>query len=475
MRLYERLARDLETLIREGTLRVGTRAPSIRQLCRERATSPASVIRAYELLEARGLLESRARSGFFITGPKPAPAKASPKSLPKTPRPEHLDVSDLVFQILEGSRARECVPLGSAFPSPELFPLQQLGRHLAFVSRRLDPWSTVEHLPPGSLELRKQIAQRYRLLGAEVSPDEIIVTAGALEALNLALQVVTAPNDIVAIEAPSFYGCLQAIEGAGRRAVEIPTDPQQGLDLRALEHTLERVAVKACWFMTTFHNPLGVTMPAATKEQLVKLLTARGIPLIEDDVYSELYFGRERPRITKVWDRKGLVLDCGSFAKSLAPGYRLGWIAAGQFATAVRNRKITTSLATSIPIQAAISRYLATGVYDRHLGRLRRTFARQQTLLIAALERHFPQQCRWSAPQGGYQLWVQLPPGADALELQARALEQNVSVAPGPIFSTHREFACAIRLNYGHPWSERSEAGIRLLGKLIRAQCARAK
>ena len=469
MRLYERLARDLETLIREGTLRVGTRAPSIRQLCRERATSPASVVRAYELLEARGLLESRARSGFFITAPKAAPKK----SLPKTPRPEHVDVSELVFQILEGTRARECVPLGSAFPSPELFPLQQLGRHLAYVGRRLDPWSTVEHLPPGSLELRTQIAQRYRLLGAEVSPGEIVVTAGALEALNLALQVVTAPNDIVAIEAPSFYGCLQAIEGAGRRAVEIPTDPQLGLDLRALEQTLERVAVKACWFMTTFHSPLGATVPAATKEQLVNLLALRGIPLIEDDVYSELYFGRERPRITKVWDRKGLVLDCGSFAKSLAPGYRLGWIAAGQFATAVRHLKITTSLATSIPIQAAISRYLATGVYDRHLGRLRRTFARQQALLVSALERHFPKECRWSLPQGGYQLWVQLPPGADALELQARALEQDVSLAPGPIFSARHDFARAIRLNYGHPWTERTESAVRLLGKLIRAQCAR--
>jgi DNA-binding transcriptional MocR family regulator len=467
VRLYERLARDLEALIREGTLRVGSRAPSIRQLCRERATSAASVVRAYELLEARGLLESRARSGFFVIGPRPAP-----RSVRRTRRPEHVDVSELVFQILEGTRARENVPLGSAFPSPELFPLQQLGGHLASVGRRLNPWSTVEHLPPGNLELRTQISQRYRLMGAQVAADEIIVTAGALEALNLALQVVTAPNDIVAIEAPSFYGCLQAIEGAGRRVVEIPTDPQRGLDLHALEQTLSRVAVKACWFMTTFHNPLGVTLSDAAKEQLVAMLAARAIPLIEDDVYSELYFGRERPRITKVWDRKGLVLDCGSFAKSLAPGYRLGWIAGGQFATAVRNRKITTSLATSIPIQAAISRYLATGVYDRHLGRLRRTFARQQALLVSALERHFPKDCHWALPDGGYQLWVQLPQGADALELQARALEQNVSVAPGPIFSARREFARAIRLNYGHPFTDRTEAAIRLLGKLIKAQCA---
>jgi DNA-binding transcriptional MocR family regulator len=393
----------------------------------------------------------------------------------KIRRPERVDVSQLVFQILEATRQRDCVPLGSAFPSPELFPLRQLGRHLAFVAQRLDPWSTVEHLPPGSLALRTQIAQRYRLMGAEVSPEEIVITAGALEALNLALQVVTAPNDIVAIESPSFYGCLQAIEGAGRRAVEIPTSPEHGVDLHALERTLRQVPIKACWFMTTFHNPLGITMPADSKQRLVQMLAARTIPLMEDNVYAELFFGRERPRITKVWDRNGLILDCGSFAKTLAPGYRLGWIAAGQFAPAVRNRKITTSLATSIPIQAAISRYLDTGVYDRHLAKLRRTLEKQQGKLVSALENYFPNQCSWSRPAGGYQLWVQLPEGADALDLQARALEHGISVAPGPIFSARREFTRAIRLNYGHPWTTETERAMKILGELVKQQCARTR
>ncbi len=469
MRLYERLAGDLEALIRDGTLRAGARAPSIRALCRERAISPASVVRAYELLEARGLLESRARSGFFVTGAAPAPPIPAEIRLP-----EPVDVSQLVFQILEATRQRDCAPLGSAFPSPELFPLRQLGRHLAFVAQQLDPWSTVEDLPPGSLMLRRQIAQRYRLGGAEVSPEEIIITAGGLEALNLALEVVTAPHDIVAIESPTFYGCLQAIERAGRRVVEIPTTPEHGLNLDVLERTLREVAVKACWFMTTLHNPLGATMPAASKERLVQMLAARGIPLIEDNVYAELYFGRERPRITKVWDQAGLILDCGSFAKSLAPGYRLGWIAAGRFAAAVRKTKITTSLATSIPIQAAISRYLDTGVYDRHLARLRRTLERQQRKLVAALEMYFPSQCSWLCPAGGYQLWVQLPEGADALKLHARALELNISVAPGPIFSARREFARAIRLNYGHPWTGETERAIKTLAQLITRQCAEA-
>jgi DNA-binding transcriptional MocR family regulator len=474
VRLYERLANDLEALIRDGTLRLGARLPSIRQLCQERAASPASVVRAYELLEARGLVQSRARSGFFVTS---VPVRT--KSVPAPPgtrrRAERIDVSELVFQILESARAHETLPLGSAFPSPDLFPLRQLGQHLAHVGRRPNPWNSVEDLPPGNFALRRQIAQRYRLTGAAVSPEEIVITAGALEALNLALQVVTAPNEIVAIEAPCFYGCLQAIESAGRRAIEVPSDPQSGVDVRALRSTLERVPVKACWFMTTFHNPLGVTTPDSSKEQLVGLLAEREIPLIEDNVYSELYLSRERPRITKVWDQKGLVLDCGSFAKSLAPGYRLGWIAAGRFVTEIWKRKITTSLATSIPIQAAISHYLSTGVYDRHLRRLRRALARQQSLLLAAIHAHFPPDCRYVRPTGGYQLWVQLPPEVDALALQARALEQGISIAPGPIFSARREFRSAIRLNYGHPWSRQSDSAMGVLGKLIRQQLASSR
>jgi DNA-binding transcriptional MocR family regulator len=469
VRLYERLADDLEALIRDGTLRVGARAPSIRQLCQERGASPASVVRAYELLEGRGLLESRARSGFFVTR---IATRAKPVAAPALPRrrPERLDVSQLVFQILASARLHETLPLGSAFPSPDLFPLRQLGQHLAHVGRNLDPWNSLEDLPPGNQTLRRQIAQRYRLSGAAVSPDEIVITAGALEALNLALQVVTEPNDVVAIEAPCFYGCLQALESAGRRAIEVPSDPRSGIDLAALKQILERVPVKACWFMTTFHNPLGVTLPDASKEQLVRLLAAREIPLIEDNVYSELYFGRKRPRMTKVWDQKGLVLDCGSFAKSLAPGYRLGWVAAGRFASDVWKRKITTSLATSAPIQAAISHYLSAGVYERHLRRLRRTLAKQQALLLAAIRSHFPADCRYVSPAGGYQLWVQLPAGSDALALQERALEHGISIAPGPMFSARREFSQAIRLNFGHPWTARAESAVALLGKYIRQQ-----
>ena len=472
MKLYEQLTEHLAALIRDGALRAGDRAPSVRALSRNRGASPATIVHAYELLEARGYLESRPRSGFFVStkwrGPPAEPSASRPARRPLPPK-----VSELVFEVLEAMRSRELVPFGSAFPSPELFPLQQLARHLAASARQLDPWSTVQDLPPGNMSLRREIARRYLLAGVRVLPEEIVVTAGALEALNLALQAVTRPDEVVAIESPTFYGCLQAVESAGRRAVEIPTHPRHGVDVDELERVLDREPVRACWLMTRFQNPLGATLPEAARQRLVQLLASRDIPLIEDSVYADLCFTAKGLAPAKRYDSRGLVLDCGSFSKSLAPGYRVGWVAAGRFAQDVWRRKIMTSVSTSIPVQAALAAYLASGRYEVHLRRLRRSLQSQQVACIAALERYFPPGSRWTQPEGGYFLWVELPKGVDAIELHVRALEHGISVAPGPIFSARRDLGNAIRLNYGHPWSPRAEAAMETLGKLIRARAAR--
>ena len=467
MKIYEELTTQVIALIRAGTLRCGDRAPSIRQLSRERGASAGTVVHAYELLQARGYLKGRPRSGFYISDAwRSTDLHLRASSPPR--RPAKLDVSNLVFEVLEAMRSRELVPLGSAFPGPDLFPLNQLASGIGACTRRLDPWRTVEDLPPGNEKLRRQIARRYLAAGAHVLPGEIVITAGALEALNLSLQVVTAPGDIVLIESPAFYGCLQAIESLGRRALEVPTHPTTGVDVDEVEKLLDQQPVRACWFMTAFQNPLGATMPEAARGRLVRLLAAREIPLIEDSVYADLYLGDERPRCAKAFDKQGLVLDCGSFSKNLAPGYRLGWVAAGRFAQALWRRKIMTSVATSIPIQAVIGDYLSKGGYDRHLGRLRRELGSRQGLFLQAMEKYMPPGVKWSRPDGGYLLWAELPPGTDAIQLHRLALARGISLAPGPIFSASNAFHHAIRLNYGHPWTGRTESALRTLGSLIR-------
>ena len=467
MKLYEALADELQGLMASGVLRPGEKLPSVRQQQERRGVSPSTVFQAYYLLEARGLIESRPRSGYYVASRR---LVATPE--PEVSRPDPastlVDVSELVFQVLEASRAPGNVPFGSAFPSPLLFPLDKLGRAVTASMRHIDPWSTIADLPPGNAELRRQIALRYQLDGLQVPPDDIVITNGALEALNLCLQAVARPGDTVLVESPSFYAALQALERIGLKALEVATHPREGIDLGALATALEQHKPSACWLMTSFQNPLGSLMPPEKKQALVELLAAHEVPLIEDDVYGELYFGAQRPALAKRFDSKGIVMHCSSFSKCLAPGFRVGWAAAGRFARQVERLKLTTSLAAAMPSQLALAEYLGQGGYERHLRQLRGALAGQQQQMLAAIEAHFPAGTRVTQPQGGYFLWVVLPESVDALELHRQALAQGISIAPGPMFSAKRAFRNCIRLNYGHIWDERQAVAIATLGRLAK-------
>lgn len=379
-----------------------------------------------------------------------------------------LEVSDFIFQILDSARDPAVVPLGSSFPSPYLFPLERLGRFLASAARHYDPLATVTDLPPGNEELRRQIALRYLAQGAVVSPEEIVITSGAMEALGLCLQAVTRPGDVIAVESPTFYAGLQASERLGLRVIEIPSHPREGVSLPALAEALQKHPVKACLFMLNFANPTGARVPDAARAELLSLLARHGVPLIEDDVYAELYFGRDAPPCSKAGDEDGCVMHVSSFSKCLAPGYRIGWVAAGRFAERIRRLKLATSLATTGPVQIALANYLKQGAYDTHLRRLRQRLEAQAVMLSEAVERHFPPGTRLAQPQGGYFLWLELPEGSDALLLHQRARERGISVAPGPIFSARRDFARHLRLNYGHADRGGLDEAVKTLGQLLR-------
>ncbi|QDH71136.1 aminotransferase-like domain-containing protein [Marilutibacter alkalisoli] len=474
MTRYRALAEELARSIQAGVFRPGERLPSVRQTCSARKVSPATVFQAYYLLEAQGLVESRPRSGYYVA-PHPPPRLPEPET-PSRPDGDSrtLDVSALVFGVLESAMQRDLVPFGSAFPSPLLFPLSRLGRALATSAVELDPWRTVDDLTPGHAELRRQISQRYLVDGIEVAADEIVITNGALEALNLSIAAVTRPGDAVLVESPCFYAVLQTLERSGLRAIEVPTHPREGVDLDALEAAIGRHAPRACWLMPTFHNPLGATMPESAKRALVELLAAHDIPLVEDDVYAELHHAPKRQPPAKAFDRNGRVLHCSSFSKCLAPGYRIGWVAAGRHRETIARLKLTSTLNTNVPAQLAIARYLQRGGYERHLRRLRATLAAQQAQYLDAITRYFPDGVRVTRPQGGYFLWLELPHGNDALALHRQALEHGMSLAPGPIFSARREFGHCLRLNAGHPLDERADAALRTLGTLVARRQDRA-
>jgi DNA-binding transcriptional MocR family regulator len=296
--------------------------------------------------------------------------------------------------------------------------------------------------------------------------DEIVLTSGAMEALNLCLQAVTRPGDAVAIESPAFYGCLQALERLQLKAVEVATHPRLGVQPDSLAQALQRPDVKACWLMPNLQNPTGASMPLEHKKELVDLVTRHQVPLIEDDVYAELHFGVRRPPPAKAFDRQGWVMHCSSFSKSLAPGYRLGWVAAGRFARAVERLKLTSTISVAVPSQVAVLEFLRHGGFDKHLRQLRATLAQRQALALRAVARHFPAGTRATQPEGGYFLWIELPQQVDALALQRLALSHSISTAPGHLFSADRRFRHHVRVNYGHPSGAQLEGALKTLGQL---------
>ncbi|MBV2164727.1 MAG: PLP-dependent aminotransferase family protein [Comamonas sp.] len=468
MSLYQAFAEHTAQLIADGVLRPGERLPSVRQACKAHAISQATVTQAYHLLESRGLVEARPKSGYFVRA-------QLGRKLPQPPLPSQaggstdLAVSDFIFQILTSVRDPSITPLGSIFPDPQLFPLDKLGRFLAAAARKFDPLAAITDLPPGNEELRRQLALRYLAHGASVSPQEIVITAGAMEGLSLCLQALTRPGDLVAIESPTFYAGLQACERLGLKVIEIPSHPRDGVSLDALADALRRHPVKACLFSLNFANPTGAQVSDANKQALLDLLRQHQVPLIEDDVYGELYFGTDAPLPSKALDTDGLVLHVSSFSKCLAPGYRLGWVAAGRFAQQVQRQKYSTSLATAAPIQAALADYLKYGSFDNHLRHLRTKLMAQKAQLVAGIEKHLPAPFAMTQPGGGYFLWLSLP-GTDTLQVHQEALAQGISIAPGPIFSAQRAFTDCLRLNFGYPPTPRHEAALQALGGILRQQ-----
>ncbi|MDR6497748.1 DNA-binding transcriptional MocR family regulator [Burkholderia ambifaria] len=469
MKRYAALAQTIADAIRRGDLAAGARIPTVRAACRAHRVSPSTVFRAYYALESEGLIVARARSGYFVANLEDKHVRFG-HDPPRKPAAAQTGDDDPLFRLLDSLKHEDIVPLGSAFASYSLFPMSSLWRYVASAARSMDRTNLLSGLPPGNDALRRQIALRYLNAGAALPMDEIIITTGALEALTLSLQALTRPGDIVAIERPAFYAVLQAVQRLHLKAVEIPVDPRTGLDLDALAEALDTHPVRACWFMTSFHNPTGATLTDERKHALIDLLASRGVPLIEDDVYGELHFGTAPTRPAKLYDNSGLVLHCGSFSKCLAPGFRIGWVAAGRYVRQIRQAKGASAPAADVPAQMAISSYLRDGAYDRFLRKLRRNLAAHQAQMLAAVRAYFPDGTEVFAPRGGYFLWIELPPRVDAMHLFGDAMESGVSIAPGPIFSATGGFRRYLRLNYGRPWTPAVERAMETIGTLAARQ-----
>ena len=462
---YEQIAGEITRWIESGIFRPGDRLPSVRQMSQQKRVSITTVLTAYYLLEARGVIEARPRSGFYVRTALPA-ALPEPEISAPSLDPAQVSVRDLVTMVLRDALNPKLVQLGVAYPNLSLTATRKLNRIMGAIARQMGEQSGVYAMPAGCDALRVQIAQRMVAAGCNLTPSDIIITSGCAEAITLCLRAICRPGDVVAIESPICFDALQTLEVLGLQALEIPTHPREGISLDALRFAVEHTPVRACLVISNFNNPLGSCMPDAKKRELVALLAKHDIPLIENNIFGEIYFSGKRPTVAKAYDRKGLVLLCSSFSKDLSPGYRVGWTAPGRFAPAVEWLKYTSSLATATLPQLAIAQFLASGSYDHHLRHIRRAYARNVAELSLAVTRYFPHGTRVTRPAGGFLLWIQLPEHVDSLELYRRALKAGIAITPGYIFSASERYRNFIRLNAAN-WSPAAEGAVRTLGSLV--------
>jgi len=470
---YEELASFITLLVSNGTLEPGTRVPSLRQISRQRQVSISTALQAYRLLEDRSVIEARPQSGYYVARVAAgAPRESVIAVAPELSPARVVAGPSAISRLLECAADPALVPLGCAVPSARLLAGAGLDRFLARAARLAGDRHNRYTVPKGDLRLRRAIARRALRWGQALSAEDIVITTGCTEALTLALQAVARPGDAIAVESPTHFGVLNALAALDLKPHELPTDSRTGVDLSALAGALECGAVRACLFSSSFNNPLGFTLTNERKAEVLQLLATHQVPLIEDDIYGDVHFGRERPTPFAALDPHGNTLYCSSFSKTVAPGYRIGWIATRRYIERALERKLAFTLTGPALPQAALAEFLTTGGYDGHLRRLRRSFENTVSQVVRTIGTTFPQGTRVTHPRGGYLLWVELPRPLRSRDLFERALAQGICFVPGDIFSASGRYDNCLRLSCGHAWNPSTEQAVTKLGKMASALLA---
>lgn len=466
---YETVARFINELIDSGSLQPGDKVPSLRKVSKARDVSVTTALHAYRMLESQGVLEAQPQSGFYVRRLQHSKTD-TPQSLPVPTRAQTVKTAGQVANMFELAGDLDYSPLGCAIPAPELLATSQLDKFLSRAAR-IQGMACNTYAPPAGVEaLRASIARRSMHWGQVTSGHDIVIANGCTEALHLALKTLTKPGDTIAVESPNYFGFLPVLQALHLKVAEIPTDAIDGLSANALETVLKKIKITACLFSSSFNNPLGSLTADSRKMEIIALLEKFNIPLIEDDVYGDIYFGSERPRPFSTLADSDNIIYCSSFSKTLAPGYRIGWISSPRYADKIRINKYATTLCNPVLTQVAMSDYLDGGAYDNHLRRLRRAFKANLNTMTSAISETFPEGTRISRPEGGFVLWVELPEQCNTRSLFEQVLKHGICFAPGDLFTTSGGFNSCLRISCGYPWSSSIERAVWKLGEMAKEQ-----
>jgi DNA-binding transcriptional MocR family regulator len=453
LKLYEEVAGKIEKRIIEGVYRYGDRLPSVRESSIALSVSMTTAYHAYNILESRGLIRAKPQSGYFVAGPKTATERGRDEVPSDRAK---LDLEQTALEVLRASGHTAAAHFGEAYPDPKLFPQARLLALMRSVSRQASRYNPLGGGAAGVSDLRREIAKRYARRGHSVSPDDLIITLGAMDSVNLALSTLVRPGDAVAIDGASFFPMSFSLQRLGLKPVPIPFSPEHGLDLDVLEQVLASGRVKACLMMMNCHYPLGVTLSRDRRARLLSLVKRYETPLIENDAYAELLEPAEAGLSGDSERSGGYALNCSSLSNCLSPELRVGWVVAGRFRDRMLSVKFLTNMSSHWIAQQTAAEYLKYDNFDRHLRALRTVLHDRMSFGIDELSKpkwgSLVRRC--SRARSGFMIWLELPPSIDSLRVYSDATQRGLGFVPGPLFSVDRVRSNEIALNVSFPWTD---------------------
>ncbi len=475
--MTQQLVDHVAKLIDSGELAPGEKLPATRALAAQAGINHLTAVRVYRRLAELGYVAAAVGRGTFVRRTVPAAAagaRGGPSALDDDWQlgmlaPRTLSYADeMIRDSLHAPHARDTLALGSGFPDPELCPSEELAQIAADIAREqpraVTGYLEVEGLPA----LRERLAALGREEGYALDSDEILVTTGARQGIDLVARAILTPGDVAVVESPTFAGILGSLKATGARVLPLPVD-DEGPDVDALERILARHEIKLVALQSSCANPTGADLSPRRRDQLVELARTRGFFILEDGVYATMrYEGAAQPRLRERAPSHVIYVD--SLSKTIGGGLRVGWIAAsGPVFSRLVQLKLDSDIHTAALPQHLAARYLDGDRHQRLLARATPVYRRRRDSLMQALERHLGHDATWTVPAGGHNTWVTLRDPVDERALYAEALREGVSFLPGGAIQAERSSRTSMRLSFGLVEPDLFDEAVRRLAVALRA------